>query len=215
VIIIPGEGANRGHGAQAGSSRPRRSGARMSLYVQVIIAMALGIAVGAIWPAFGAALKPLGDAFIRLIKLLVAPVIFCTVVSGIGRMGDMRAVGRVGGRALIYFEIVSTLALALGIVVALVVQPGRGFNIDVATLDPSIAVGHLKPAADSNRLANLWGLPEEVHQLATNEWTAFRNALRGREPSQAEVMAMKLKIDRMVAPYIRRPGLPQPGPIPK
>lgn len=77
----------------------------------------------------------------------------------------------------------------------------------------SLEYAHLKPAADPNRLANLWGLPEEAHQLASNEWTAFRNALRGREPSQAEVMAMKMKIDRMVAPYSTpRPSATWPDP---
>ncbi|MDB5425209.1 MAG: sodium:dicarboxylate symporter family protein, partial [Phenylobacterium sp.] len=77
------------------------------LYVQVLIGVALGVLVGALWPAFGASLKPLGDAFIKLIKMAVAPVIFCTVAGGIARMGDLKAFGRLGARTLIYFELVS------------------------------------------------------------------------------------------------------------
>ncbi|MDI1364597.1 MAG: dicarboxylate/amino acid:cation symporter [bacterium] len=117
-----------------------------SLYVQVLIAIALGILVGALWPAVGVGLKPLGDAFIKLIKLVIAPVIFCTVAGGIARMGDIKAFGRVGVKALVYFEVVSSLALVIGLVVGRTVQPGRGFNIDPATLDPKIAAGYLAKA---------------------------------------------------------------------
>jgi aerobic C4-dicarboxylate transport protein len=117
-----------------------------TLYVQVLIGVALGILVGAIWPAFGTDLKPLGDAFVKLVKLVIAPVIFCTVAAGIARMSDIKTFGRVGGKALIYFEVVSTLALVIGLVVGRVVQPGRGFNIDPATLDPSIAAGYVEKA---------------------------------------------------------------------
>ncbi len=117
-----------------------------SIYVQVLIAIALGILVGALWPKIGVAVKPLGDGFIKLIKLVIAPVIFCTVAGGIARMGDMKAFGRVGGKALLYFEVVSTLALVLGLVVGRIVQPGAGFNIDPATLDPSIAAGYVEKA---------------------------------------------------------------------
>jgi aerobic C4-dicarboxylate transport protein len=116
------------------------------LYVQVLIGVALGILVGAVWPSFGADLKPLGDAFIKLVKLVIAPVIFCTVAAGIARMSDIKTFGRVGGKALIYFEVVSTLALVVGLIVGRVVQPGRGFNIDPATLDPSIAAGYVAKA---------------------------------------------------------------------
>src|ERR1700709_2356453 len=108
------------------------------LWVQVLLGVVLGLAVGAIWPHFGASLKPLGDAFIKLIKMAVAPVIFCTVAAGIAHMGDMRAFGRLGLRTLIYFEVVSTFALAIGLVVGEVLHPGAGFNIDVSTLDPKI-----------------------------------------------------------------------------
>jgi aerobic C4-dicarboxylate transport protein len=117
------------------------------LYVQVLVGIALGVAVGAIWPTVGADLKPLGEAFVKLIKMSVAPVIFCTIASGVARMGDIKALGRLGGRTLIYFEAVSTLALILGLVVGRVAHPGRGFNVDPATLDPSIAAGYAQKAA--------------------------------------------------------------------
>ena len=123
------------------------------LYVQVLVGIALGIAVGAIWPDIGVALKPLGDAFIKLIKMAVAPVIFCTIVSGIARMSDIKAFGRLGGKTLIYFEVVSTLALVIGLIVGNLVQPGRGFNIDPATLDPSIAAGYVEKAHHGQSLS--------------------------------------------------------------
>jgi aerobic C4-dicarboxylate transport protein len=106
-----------------------------SLYAQVLIGIALGIVFGALWPGLAIALKPLGDGFIRLIKMLVAPIIFCTVAGGIAKMSDVRSVGRIGGRALIYFEVVSSLALFLGMTVALVFKPGAGFNVDRVSLD--------------------------------------------------------------------------------
>jgi aerobic C4-dicarboxylate transport protein len=123
------------------------------LYVQVLIAIALGIMVGALWPQTGVALKPLGDGFIKLIKMVIAPVIFCTVAGGIAHMSDLAKFGRVGGKALIYFEVVSTLALVVGLVVGLIVQPGAGFNIDPASLDPKIATGYAEKAAHSGGLA--------------------------------------------------------------
>lgn len=107
------------------------------LYIQVLIAVVLGAIVGVLVPETGAALKPLGDAFIKLIKMLLAPVIFLTVVTGIARMENMKELGRVGFRALIYFEVVSTLALVVGLVVVDVFKPGAGMNIDVASLDTS------------------------------------------------------------------------------
>lgn len=124
------------------------------LYVQVLIAIALGIAVGAVWPEFGVSLKPLGDAFIKLIKMAVAPVIFCTIAGGIARMSDVKAFGRLGARTLLYFELVSTLALVVGLVVGRVVQPGRGFNVDPATLDPSVAADYAAKAAHGESLAD-------------------------------------------------------------
>ena len=122
------------------------------LYVQVLVAIALGIAVGAIWPEFGVSLKPLGDGFIKLIKMADAPVIFCTIVAGIARMSDIKAFGRLGAKTLIYFEVVSTLALAIGLIVGNLVKPGQGFNIDPATLDPSIAAGYVEKAEHGDSL---------------------------------------------------------------
>ena len=118
-----------------------------SIYVQVLIAIALGIVVGAIWPTVGVALKPLGDGFIKLVKLVIAPVIFCTVAGGIAHMSGLKTLGRVGGKALIYFEVVSTFALFLGVAAALIVRPGAGFNIDPATLDPKIAAQYAAQAS--------------------------------------------------------------------
>ncbi|HEY1559881.1 MAG TPA: C4-dicarboxylate transporter DctA [Caulobacteraceae bacterium] len=111
-----------------------------SLYFQVILGIVLGVAVGLAWPHAAVALKPLGEAFVKLIKMLIAPIIFCTVAGGIARMSDLKRVGSVGIRALVYFEVVSTLALAVGLLVGELVKPGAGFNIDPASLDPR-AVG--------------------------------------------------------------------------
>jgi aerobic C4-dicarboxylate transport protein len=107
------------------------------LYVQVLTGIAIGIALGYFWPATGAAMKPLGDGFIRLIRMIIAPIIFGTVVVGIAKMGDMKNVGRIGLTALIYFEIISTLALVIGLIVINLLQPGVGINADPATLDAS------------------------------------------------------------------------------
>ena len=123
------------------------------LYVQVLVAIVLGILAGYYWPEFGVSLKPLGDAFVRLIKMVIAPVIFCTVAAGIARMSDMKAFGRLGLRTLIYFEVVSTLALVVGLVVGRVVQPGAGFNVDPASLDPSIAAGYVEKATHGATLS--------------------------------------------------------------
>jgi aerobic C4-dicarboxylate transport protein len=129
------------------------------LYVQVLIAIVLGIAVGAIWPSVGVSMKPLADGFIKLVKLVIAPVIFVTVAGGIARMSDLKAFGRVGAKTLIYFEVVSTLALLIGLVVGLVIRPGAGFNVDPATLDPSVAADYASKAAeDKGLVAWLLGL---------------------------------------------------------
>ncbi len=122
------------------------------LWVQVLVGVALGAVVGWLWPEFGASLKPLGDAFIKLVKMAVAPVIFCTVAAGIAHMGDMKAFGRLGLRTLIYFEVVSTFALGIGLVVGEVIHPGAGFNINVATLDPKIAAEYAAKAHQAQTL---------------------------------------------------------------
>src|SRR5436190_1980674 len=123
------------------------------LWVQVLVGVALGMVVGWLWPAFGASLKPLGDAFIKLIKMAVAPVIFCTVAGGIAHMGDMKAFGRLGLRTLVYFEVMSTFALMIGLIVGELIHPGLGFNIDPATLDPKIGAGFAAKAAHGQTLA--------------------------------------------------------------
>src|SRR4051812_17362151 len=94
-----------------------------SLYAQVLTAVAVGALLGHFAPAFGVTLKPLGDGFIKLVKMLIAPIIFGTVVSGITRSGDLKKVGRVGGKALLYFEVVSTVALLIGLIVGTIIQP--------------------------------------------------------------------------------------------
>ena len=141
------------------SPLPRKPWYRV-LYIQVLIAVALGIVVGHYWTAigrgvvwtgiFGAdfvwpdvknAMKPLGDGFIKLVKMMIGPIIFCTVVHGIASMGDLKKLGRVGLKSLVYFEVVSTLALIIGLVVVNVLKPGAGFNIDPATLDVRTRAG--------------------------------------------------------------------------
>jgi aerobic C4-dicarboxylate transport protein len=111
------------------------------LYVQVLFAIVFGVCLGHFYPAAGEAMKPLGDGFIKLIKMLIAPIIFVTVVHGIASMGDLRKVGRVGVKALLYFEIVTTLALAIGLTVGNVLQPGAGMHVDVGSLDTSAIAG--------------------------------------------------------------------------
>ena len=106
-----------------------------SLYFQVLIAIALGVLLGALYPQAGAMMKPFGDGFIKLIKMLIAPVIFCTVVTGIAGVEDMKKVGKTGGLALIYFEVMSTVALLVGLVLVNIVRPGSGMNVDVRSLD--------------------------------------------------------------------------------
>ncbi|WP_394791653.1 dicarboxylate/amino acid:cation symporter [Rhodoferax sp.] len=106
-----------------------------SLYLQVLVAVAIGIALGHLRPELGAEMKPLGDGFIKLIKMLIAPIIFCTVVVGIAGMEDMKKVGKTGGLALIYFEVMSTVALIVGLVTVNLIQPGAGMNVDATTLD--------------------------------------------------------------------------------
>ena len=117
------------------------------LYVQVLFAIVLGVLLGVFHPELGAKMKPLGDGFIKLIKMIIAPVIFCTVVAGIAGMQDMKKIGRVGGKALLYFEIVSTFALAIGLVVANVLKPGAGFNVDVAHLDTKAIAQYTEKAS--------------------------------------------------------------------
>jgi aerobic C4-dicarboxylate transport protein len=121
--------------ARISSPKPRKKPFYTSLWVQVVFAMVLAIGLGYFNPTRAIAMKPLGDAFIKLISMIISLIIFCTVVTGIAGMQDLKKVGRVGGKALLYFEIVSTLALLMGMVVGNVVHTGSGFNVNVATLD--------------------------------------------------------------------------------
>jgi len=121
-----------------------------SLYVQVLIGIALGVLVGVLWPSFGADLKPLGDGFVKLIKMAIGPIVFCTVAGGIAHMSDLRRFGRVGAKALIYFEVVSTLALVIGLIVGEVVGPGRGFTGHAALADTTAVSGFVTKAHDQS-----------------------------------------------------------------
>ncbi len=121
--------------APISSRKPRKKPFYANLWVQVLFAIGGAIAFGYFSPVKAIAMKPLGDAFIKLISMIISLIVFCTVVTGIAGMKDMRKVGRVGGKALLYFEIVSTLALFMGLMVGNVVQPGSGFNVNVASLD--------------------------------------------------------------------------------
>src|SRR2546422_7877451 len=116
-----------------------------SLYFQVIVAIVIGVLLGYFYPDTGAAMKPLGDGFIKLIKMIIAPIIFCTVVVGIAGMEDMKKVGKTGGYALLYFEIVSTFALIIGLVLVNVLQPGGGMNVDASTLDTKSIAAYTGP----------------------------------------------------------------------
>ncbi|MBF0425194.1 MAG: dicarboxylate/amino acid:cation symporter [Magnetococcales bacterium] len=115
------------------------------LYFQVITAIVIGVMLGHFYPETGASMKPLGDGFIKLIKMIIAPIIFCTVVIGIAGMEDMKQVGKTGGLALLYFEIVSTLALIVGLLMINMIGPGRGMNVDVSTLDTRAVSAYTGP----------------------------------------------------------------------
>ena len=116
------------------------------LYVQVLAAIAFGVLLGNFFPETGVAMKPLGDGFIKLIKMIITPVIFCTVVTGIAGMEDMKKVGRVGAKAILYFEVITSFALAIGLVVVKIIQPGAGFNADVTKLDTKALAAYTSQA---------------------------------------------------------------------
>src|ERR1700682_338472 len=122
--------------------KPKKKPFYTSLSWQVLFGIAVAIVLGIVRPATAVAMKPLGDGFIRLITMIIAVIIFCTVVTGIAGMQDMKKVGRVGGKALLYFEVVSTLALIIGLLVAHVTHPGSGLTINPATLDAKAVAGY-------------------------------------------------------------------------
>lgn len=126
-----------------------------SLYFQVLTAITIGILLGHFYPELGAQMKPLGDGFVKLIKMVIAPVIFCTVVTGIAGMESMKSVGRTGAVALLYFEIVSTVALIIGLLVVNVLQPGAGMNVDASALDASAVAVYTQQAQQQGVVAFL------------------------------------------------------------
>jgi aerobic C4-dicarboxylate transport protein len=156
--ILPGEGeAMDAATPTVASGRPpavRRPWYTV-LYIQVLIAIALGIVLGYFFPKIAVPMKPLGDGFIALIRMMIAPVIFCTVVHGIASMSDLKKIGRIGLKTLVYFEVVSTLALAIGLIVGELLHPGSGFNIDPATLDPKAVASYATRAKEDTLVAHL------------------------------------------------------------
>ncbi|TSD58821.1 dicarboxylate/amino acid:cation symporter [Variovorax sp. KBS0712] len=131
--------------AHTTSTVPRKLPLYRSLYVQVITAVIVGVLLGYFYPSLGESMKPLGDGFIKLIKMIIAPIIFCTVVVGIAGMEDMKKVGKTGGLALLYFEIVSSIALVVGLVLVNLLKPGAGMNIDASTLDTKAIAAYTGP----------------------------------------------------------------------
>jgi len=151
-----------------------------SLYFQVLVAIAAGVLLGVFYPHVAEGMKPLGDAFIKLIKMMIAPIIFCTVVTGIAGMEKMREVGRTGGLALIYFEVLTTLALIIGLVVVNVLKPGVGMNVDPSTLDTRAIVEYAKPG----------GMPSAVDFLLAIIPTTFVGAFSSGEVLQTLLLAI-------------------------
>jgi aerobic C4-dicarboxylate transport protein len=143
--------------ATSGAPAVRRPFYR-SLYFTVLLAIVAGGVIGHLWPDFGQSLKPLGDAFIKLVKMIIAPVIFLTITTGIAGMRDLKQVGRVAAKAFAYFLVFSTLALIIGLVIANVVQPGRGLNIDPATLNAGAVAQYTAAAHESTIVGFLTGI---------------------------------------------------------
>ena len=140
-----------------------------SLYIQVLLAIVAGILLGHFYPDFATQLKPLGDGFIRLIKMMIAPIIFCTIVTGIAGMQDTQKVGRVGLKALIYFEIVTTLALITGLVVINILKPGAGMHIDIASLDSKVVEGYITQSKSQTALDFILNIiPENIVNALSN-----------------------------------------------
>src|SRR5579875_2181899 len=121
-----------------------------TLYFQVLIAIFAGILIGYLFPHVAVQLKPLGDAFIKLIKMMIAPIIFCTIVTGIAGMQNVKKVGRVGIKAILYFEVVSSLALVIGLLTINIVRPGKNMHVDAATIDASQVQGYINSSHDTS-----------------------------------------------------------------
>ncbi|WP_342655643.1 dicarboxylate/amino acid:cation symporter [Pseudomonas sp. F3-2] len=146
---------------------PRRKPFYHHLYVQVLTAIILGVILGHFSPGLGEQMKPLGDTFIKLIKMLIAPIIFCTVVSGIAGMQDLKRIGRIGFKSLVYFEVLTTIALVIGLIGVNLFKPGAGMHINPATLDPSAIAGYAKAAHDQSVVGFL------THIVPTTVFGAF------------------------------------------
>lgn len=149
------------------AAAPRRKPFYHHLYVQVLTAIILGVILGHFSPGLGEQMKPLGDTFIKLIKMLIAPIIFCTVVSGIAGMQDLKRIGRIGFKSLVYFEVLTTVALVIGLIGVNLFKPGAGMHIDPATLDPSAIAGYAKAAHDQSVVGFL------THIVPTTVFGAF------------------------------------------
>lgn len=146
-----------------------------SLYVQVLVGITLGITLGLVSPDHAVKMKILGDSFIALLKMLIGPIIFTTVVLGISHSGDMKKVGRVGGKSLLYFETISNIALALGLVAVNVFKPGKGFNVDPATLDSGPIAEYAKKAQDTSMWDFLFSI---IPKTFTDAFTSSGNVLQ-------------------------------------
>src|SRR5579883_804045 len=155
------------HHAAASGGRNNKKAFYRTLWGQVLIGVAIGIILGYVRPTTGIAMKPLGDAFIRVISMIITLVIFCTIVTGIAGMGDLKKVGRVGGKALLYFEVVSTIALLMGLVVGNLWQTGAGFNANPAALDAK-AVANYAGAAKTQTVTDFL-----MHIIPTTVFDAF------------------------------------------
>ncbi len=165
---------------QPAGSQPIRRPLYKKLYFQVLVGVVCGVTLGYFYPDVGAAMKPLGDIFIKLIKMMIAPIVFVTVVTGIAKMGNMRDIGRVGLKALVYFEVVSTIALVIGLVVGNVFKPGAGLNVDPASLDGASVSSYV---ANSEKM----GFLDFVMHMIPN---SFAGAITGGEILQVLVVAI-------------------------
>ena len=141
-----------------------------SLYFQVVAGILLGVLVGYVAPNVGVDMKPLGDVFIKMIKMVIGLVIFCTVVAGISGMSDMKKMGRLGGKALLYFEVLSTAALVIGVVVGNLVRPGAGMNADVSKLDAGAVAKYAGAAKEHGTIAPQLKLENEDPQPQTVDY---------------------------------------------
>jgi aerobic C4-dicarboxylate transport protein len=140
-----------------------------SLYAQVLLAILLGITIGFFYPGFATRLKPLGDGFIKLVKMMIAPVIFCTIVGGIAGMQNIKKVGRVGIKAIIYFEVITTIALVIGLIVINILKPGAGMNIDPSTLDTKSVASYITQSKSTSALDFILHIiPENIINALSN-----------------------------------------------